>query len=181
MVIVFTNSINISNTAKGTISPAINIALGALILLITYVLSSGRSERVETAREKRREKKAEKKATKGPPKWERYLSAATMRRTFVLGMLLTLPGVSYLTALVKMDTLNLSTAETVLSVIGFNLIMLTLMEVPLLGYVFNPEGTDRTIKKFRNWLRERGGTIVKIAAILLGVGLILRGVLSLVT
>ena len=59
--------------------------------------------------------------------------------TFLVGMVLSFPGVSYLTALDKIHHLNPGTVPTVLLVIGFCLMQQILLEIPLLGYVFAPE------------------------------------------
>ncbi|MFX6040859.1 hypothetical protein ABTE96_23070, partial [Acinetobacter baumannii] len=77
------------------ISPVVDIALGALALVIAFVVWRGH---VANMRERRREKKA---ATpdKGPPRWQRELSKGSPRTTFIVGALLTLPGASYLAGL----------------------------------------------------------------------------------
>ena len=46
----------------------------------------------------------------------------------MVGALLTLPGASYLAGLTAIHKQNLSTAVTVLVVIGFNIVMLWLLE-----------------------------------------------------
>ena len=60
-------------------------------------------------------------------------------------MLLTLPGASYLAGLDDIAKLNYSTTVTVLMVIGFNLVMLWLLEVPLISFLIAPEWTPRAI------------------------------------
>ena len=52
---------------------------------------------------------------------------------------------------------NLSTAGTVLGVIGFNVVMLLLLEVPLIGYATNPDGTAAAVARFNGWLSRNGG------------------------
>jgi hypothetical protein len=54
---------------------------------------------------------------------------------------LTLPGASYLAGLHHIEKQNLSTSAIVLTVVGFNLIMLILLELPLLNYTIAPEWT----------------------------------------
>src|SRR5947209_15114446 len=96
LVIVFSLSgSSTTNTTRKTLSPAVDIALGAIALVLAYVVHTGR---VAGARERRREKKQAKPDT-GPPRWQRELSKGTARTTFVVGALLTLPGASYLAGL----------------------------------------------------------------------------------
>ena len=101
------------------------------------------------------------------------------RTTFVVGALLTLPGASYLAGLHELAKQNLSTTATVLSVILFNVIMLALLEIPLLGYTFSPEKTYATVQRFSAWLSRSGGRIALVLAILSGVAILGRGLAGL--
>ena len=96
------------------------------------MLGTGRDKQIAERRRARKGPREE----KGPPRWQQALSKGSARTTFVVGALLTLPGASYLLALVlhHIEEQNLSTTATVLTVIGFNLVMLILLELPLLGY-----------------------------------------------
>ena len=124
LVIVFTlSNSSTTNTTQNTISPAVDIALGAIALAGAFVLYTGRHERLN---ERRRARKAA-KADKAPPRWQRELSKGSARTTFVIGALLTLPGASYLAGLDQIHKLKYSTTVTVLIVIGFNLVMLWLL------------------------------------------------------
>jgi hypothetical protein len=176
LAIVFSISGEINSSPRTTISPAIDIALGALILVITYVIKSNRSHRLQLYREKRREKRSE----KGPPAWQRHLSSGNARTTFIIGACLTLPGFSYLLALGKLAAQDVSTSLTVLIVIAFNLIMLMLLEIPLLGFVFNPKATERKVAQFKAWITRSGGRILTIVAVTVGIALIVRGIAELI-
>jgi hypothetical protein len=48
--------------------------------------------------------------------------------------------------------LHYSTTETVLLVIGFNLVMLWLLEVPLVSFVIAPDWTPRAIERAKAWV-----------------------------
>jgi Sap, sulfolipid-1-addressing protein len=119
LVIVFSlSNSSASNTTENTISPAVDVGLGAIALAVAFVLYTGRAERL---RERRRERKAD-KPDKGPPRWQRELSKGSARTTFIIGALLTLPGASYLAGLHEIHKLKYPTSTTVLLVIGFNLV-----------------------------------------------------------
>ena len=65
LVIVFSlSNSSTTNTTKKTISPAVDIALGAIALAVAFVLYTGRHERLT---ERRRARKAA-KPDKGPPR-----------------------------------------------------------------------------------------------------------------
>jgi Sap, sulfolipid-1-addressing protein len=92
LLIVFSlgGSSSATSTAEHTINPVWDITLGALILIITFVVATGR----DTSRRARSERKKAARADKAPPKWKQALSGGTARTTFVIGALLTLPGAS---------------------------------------------------------------------------------------
>ena len=80
-----------------------------------------------------------------------------------------------------MDLLHkqeLGTAVTVLAVLAFNVIMLILLELPLLGYATRPEWTAAAIQRFSDWLTRRGGRVALIAGTLAGLLLIARGIIN---
>jgi Sap, sulfolipid-1-addressing protein len=176
LVIVFTlRHAGISSTAKTTLSPAEDIALGCIALVVAWVLGS---ERDEPLRERRRERKAA-KGPQGPPRWQQFLNRGSARVTFAVGAVFTLPGATYIAALYRIADEELAVPITVASVLVFNLIMLMLLEVPLLSYAFAPEWTPRAIERFKAKLRERGRIwAVRVAAIL-GMLMIARGAITL--
>jgi hypothetical protein len=179
LVIVFSlnGASSATSTAKHTVNPAVDIALGLLILVIAFVVGTGR----DTRRRSRRERKRAVQVGKAPPRWKQALSGGTARTTFVVGALLTLPGVSYLAGLDLIAKQNLSTTETVLTVVGFNAIMLTLLEVPLLGYAIAPERTATTVRRLSDWLSRSGGRIALGGAVLIGIALMARGAIGLLS
>jgi hypothetical protein len=163
-----------SSSAKHTVNPIINVVLGALILLVVFVVGSGR----DTRRRARSARKREAAKGKPPPRWKRQLSKGSARDTFVVGVLLSFPGASYIAAMDALSKQNLSTVPTVLTVIACCLIMLILLELPLIGYVIAPESTESAIARFNNWLQESGGHAALIAATVVGVLLICRGIVN---
>jgi len=174
LVIVFAlgGSSSGTSSAKHTINPILDITLGLLILVIVFVVATGRDHK----RRARSERKKAEKADKPPPKWQQALSGGSARTTFVVGALLTLPGASYLAGLNDIAKQDLSNTGVVLSVIGFNLIMLSLLEIPLLGYAFSPDRTSAAVQRFSAWLNRSGGRIAMVLGLVLAAALIARGV-----
>jgi hypothetical protein len=175
LLIVFSlHGSNTSSTAKHTVNPAINIALGLLILLVVFVVGTGRDRRRRAWSERRHEKAKD----KPPPRWRRTLSKGSARDTFVVGVLLSFPGASYIAGMDLLSKQKISTAETVIAVLAFNVIMLLLLELPLLGYATRPEWTEATVQRFSEWLGRSGGRVALIGAAVIGVLLIGRGVIN---
>jgi hypothetical protein len=177
IIIVFSFSTSsTANTTQHKVSPAVDIALGGIALLLAYVIHTGRAT---ARREARREKKREKNKDKPPPRWQRELNKGSPRVTFVLGALLTLPGASYLAGLHQIHKLHYSTAATVLLVIGFNMVMLWLLEVPLISFAVAPDWTPVAIDRAKAWVsRHIHGFLVKGFTVI-GVLLIIKGVVGL--
>jgi len=178
LVIVFTlRDSGIAQTAKTTLGPGEDIVLGCLALIVAYVLGSGRDAPL---RERRRERKAA-KGPQGPPRWQQLLGRGSARVTFAVGAVLTLPGATYITALYRIADQELADPATVAVVLGFNVIMLMLLEIPLLAYAFAPQWTPRAIERFRLELRERGRAWGVRVAAALGLLMVSRGILTLLT
>lgn len=166
------------DTAKQTLGPGQDVVVGLLALLVAFVLGTGREGPL---RQRRQRKKEAKEATdEAKESWpERMLSKGSARVTFAVAVVLTLPGVSYLTALDRMADLDAGVAPTVLLVVGFCLIQQLLLEVPLLGYAFAPEKTQDRVTRFRAWLGRNGRRAGAILAATIGALLVVRGVVTL--
>ena len=178
LVIVFSlSNSSTTNTTKKTISPAVDIALGAIALAVAFVLYTGRHERLTERRQARKAAKPD----KVPPRWQRELSKGSARTTFVIGAVLTLPGASYLAGLDQIHKLKYSTTTTVLIVIGFNLVMLWLLEVPLASFVVAPEWTPRAIERAKLWVSRHRHVFAVRGFAAVGALLVIKGIIGLVT
>jgi hypothetical protein len=169
-----------TETAQNSLSPSMDIALGAIFLLVAYVLGSGRDERLK---ERRKAKKggADTAADKGPSKVEQLLGRGDARITFALGVVFTLPGVAYLAALHDLQQLEYGAAVEILVILGFNVMLLILLEVPLVGYLAAPERTVVAVQRFRTWLSQSSRRIAVLGAAGIGVILLVRGAVGFLT
>ena len=159
------------STTKHTLSPAADLALGLIVLAVALVLLTGRDRAVSERRARRRE-------GKGPPKWQQRLSGGTARTTFVVGILLTLPGASYLAGLTRLSKLDYSTAETVLAVIAFNIVMLILLEAPLLAFTLAPDRAESTIERVKAFIGRHGRRWAGRGLALVGGLLVVKGIVG---
>ena len=165
------------DSAKRTVNPAVDLAVGALLLVVAFVLGTGRQERVM----ERRRRQTAAKEDKAPPRWQRALSTGSPRITFAVGVVLTLPGASYLAALTAVSKLDYSTVETVLLVLMVNVIMLALLELPLIGFFVAPEWTTTAVQRAKNWFSRNALRAAVIGAAAVGSLLITRGVVTLLS
>jgi len=179
LLIVFSLHGSASESTAHTMGPIEDIVVGLIALLVAYVLGSGRDARLQERRRRRKEAKETTEKKESFP--ERMLGRGSPRITFVVGVLLTFPGVSYLTALDRMAKLDATSVELVLLVVTFCVIQQLLLEVPLLGYVFAPDWTKDAVARFRAWLGRNGRRLgVRLAAVI-GILLVARGVITLLT
>jgi hypothetical protein len=165
------------STTRNTLSPALDLAFGMIALLIALVLGTGPHERVEGRREKRKLAKEK----KGPPRWRRALDEGSPRVAFAVGAALSLPGASYLIALDILHKQDLATGAIVVCVIAFCLIEMLLLELPLLGFALAPDSTVSAVKRFQTWISRDGRRIAARAALVIGVLLVLRGAIELLS
>jgi len=183
LVIVFSlHGSSTESTSKHTISPVEDIVVGVIAVAIAWVLRTGRDQPLQERRRRKKDAKLKAREEAGKPTESlplRLLGKVDPRVTFVVGAVLSFPGVSYLDALDHIHKLNPGTVPTVLLVVGFCLLQQILLELPLLSYVFAPEGTQDRVSRFKAWIGRKGRTAVVIGATVIGLILIARGVIAL--
>jgi hypothetical protein len=166
-------------SSKKTLSPLEDLVFGAILVIVGWALLSGRVVRLKESRKRRHEEKHGPKQEKESLP-ERLLGRGSMRITFAVGALLSLPGASYFVALDKIAKLDWPTATTALAVIVFVLIEMLLLEVPLFGFYVAPEWTQRAVVRFRAWISNNAVRAGGWVALTLGVLLIIRGTAYLI-
>ena len=166
-------------SGKKTLSPLEDLVFGAILLLVGWALLSGRIAQIKEGRKRRHEEKHGPKEEKESLP-ERLLGRGSMRITFAVGALLSLPGASYFVALDKIAKLGWPTVPTALAVIIFCLIQQLLLELPLIGFWLAPDWTARAVVRFREWISKNAARAAGYVALTLGCLLIIRGVAYLI-
>lgn len=183
LLIVFSlHSSSTESTSKHTVGPVEDLVVGVLLAALAFVLATGRDRSFQERRREKKDAKLRAREEAGKPTESlplRMLGKGDPKVTFVVGAVLSFPGVSYLDALDHMHKLNPGTVPTVLLVVGFCLMQQMLLEVPLLGYVFAPAGTRDAVARFRDWMGRKGRTVAIIGAAALAAWLIIRGLITL--
>jgi len=166
-------------SSKKTLSPLEDLVFGAILVIVGYALLSGRVRRAKEDRRRRHdEKHGPKEEKESLP--ERLLGRGSMRITFAVGALLSLPGASYLIALDKIAKLSWPTTTTALAVIVFCLIQQLLLELPLAGFYLAPAWTERAVVKFRAWISKNAARAAGYVCLTLGCLLLIRGTAFLI-
>jgi hypothetical protein len=163
------------NKSKHYLSPIIDIVFGTVILLEMARVARHR-DRVWHALVEHRHQRQQ---GKPPPRWKRSLNNASPHQAFLFGVLLSLPGASFVAGMHQLSKQHVGPAAKVGVVLLFNVIQFLLIEVPLVGYFVSPDGTDAAIKRFRNFLSRDGNRILLVGGTLVGLWLLVRGIIRL--
>jgi len=182
LVIVFALSdSSAASASKNSLSPSADIVVGLLLLLVAFVLATDRDRPL---RERKARRKSEKLEANGGEEKEalpmRLLGRGSPRVAFVVGLLLSFPGLAYLTGLSHINKLDAAAVPTALLVIAFCLIQQLLLEIPLVSYFLAPEETADRVQRFRAWLSRSGRQAAIIGAAVLGALVVIRGIVGLV-
>ena len=183
LLIVFTlHGSGTESTSRHKISPFEDIILGVIALLLAWVLRTGRDRPFQERRRAKKDAKLKARVEAGKPTQSlplRMLGKGDPKVTFLVGVVLSFPGVSYLAAMNRIHKMDPGAPASVLLVVCFCLIELLLLEMPLLGYVFAPESTADRVARFRNWMARSGRGAAVIGATVIGAWLFIRGVITL--
>ena len=158
-------------TTRHTVSPIVQLVFAGLLLVAAVALAKNK--------DRHREKKDKK--DKKTPRWQRTLEKGNAWQTFVVGMLLSFPGASYLAALDRLIHLHYSPFTVVLIVIGFNLIQNLLIEVPILAFRIWPTETPAAIDRAKAWAIRHGRTYGAWGLAILGMALAIISVIGLLS
>lgn len=175
LVIVFAlHGSSAVKTTRHTVSPAVDLAIAGLLVVGAVLLARGGHAR---ARERHSERQPAR--PKAPPKWQQKLRDGNPRHAFVVGILLSFPGVWYLAALDRLIKLHYSTLAAILVVIGFCLVQLTLIEIPMLAFKLWPTETPMAIDNAKGWASRHGRQYGVWGLAILAALLVVRGVIGL--
>jgi Sap, sulfolipid-1-addressing protein len=172
-IVYWLHDSNVVSTTKHSVNPALNIVLGLIALLVAVVIGTGRFAGEESRHRRHGDE------PKKQPRWQRTLSKGSARMTFLVGLLLSFPGASYLASLTEIDKQNLGVTATVATVLAVNLVMLVLLEAPLIGYVIAPESTPIAVERFKSWFSANARRAITVAAVVIGLALIVRGLVNI--
>ena len=147
---------------------ALDIALGVLLMLLALRLHRKRPDPTAAAPP----------AGAAPSKIERYLQSR--RLAFVLGIVLyVLPSPIYIGAVKAIADANLSTSDELASLVAVVAVMLWMVELPMLMLLVVPDRAADTLERINLWFARHGRTLAILAAIAVGVYLIVKGLVQL--
>lgn len=146
----------------------VDVALGVLLLLLAVRLHRRRPDPTATASRPSGE----------PSKIERYLQSR--RLAFVLGIVLyVLPSPIYIGAVKALADADLSTSAELTSLVAVVAVMLWMIELPMLMLLVVPARAAGMLERINLWFTRNGRTLAILAAVAVGVYLIVTGLIQL--
>jgi hypothetical protein len=165
--------------SQGKISAGVDLAIGLLLLAIGGLLLTGLlPPRRKAARAEDREP-AKKKKDKGDSWAERTLREPRLGLALFIGLLVGLPGASYIAALHNLIAGKYSTGAKVAAVVIFALIEFLLIIIPWALLELRPVGTTMMLRRSQAWLAGHAKQLLAWIAVLLGAYLVISALIRL--
>jgi hypothetical protein len=164
-------------TAQGKASAGVDLALGLVLLAGGGLLASGRTHRLH--------RPATPAGTVRPDKPEkagwtaRLLAEPRLGLAMLVGVLIGLPGASYITALHNLVAGKYSATADAVAVAVFVVIEFLLILVPFAFLELWPEGTKAILKRGQDWLVGHALQLIVGIALILGTYLTVSGLVRL--
>jgi MFS family permease len=148
-----------------------DVAVGVLALLVALALATHGWRRLRARRA------GPEPAERRDPWTQRLLGRGSVPIVVVASIVLNLPGAVYLVALKDIAAGHHSAPVDLALVVGFNVIMFALAEIPWVGLMVAPERTDRLVKRAMEFLGVHGTKLATALCLVVGVHLIVRGLI----
>lgn len=153
----------------------IEVAAGGLLAFIAIAVASGRRMQWHPRRTRKRN-------ADHPPLHslaDRALGHDSLWIAWAAGALYSAPGAEYLAGLALLAKLNAPPAANVAAILGFNVVMFALIELPLLGLVLMPDRTRSLTEKLNAWMTAHRQTLIVMVAGAGGAYLLISGLTEL--
>jgi hypothetical protein len=161
------------HNSRSGLSWTTDLAIGGLALLLAVALATRADERL---RRRRAGMPEDSNGGHREPLSQRILARGSVPVVFVAALAINLPGAAYLVALKDISAAHHSTAQDIILVLAFNLIMFVLAEIPLIGLIVNPTRTEHSVRRANDWLSRNGRRVATTLCLILGAFLIVRGI-----
>ncbi len=164
-----------------SVSAGVDLGLGLFLLAAGALVATGRVHGRRTApvpageRQPEQPGKPEKKV--GWP--QRMLAEPRLTLAVLVGVVIGIPGASYLTALHHLVVGEYSTVTEVIAVFVFVLISFLLIIIPFAFLELRPEATKARLKHTQAWLLDHAQQLMALVALLLGAYLTISGAVRL--
>jgi Sap, sulfolipid-1-addressing protein len=157
-----------------TVSAVIEIAAGALLLVVALAVLLGRNVQWRPRRRRHDPQRPERQSLS-----DRAVGHDSLWIAWAAGALYSAPGAYYVAGLALLVKLDQPIATDAVAIVGFNLVMFTFIELPLLGFVVAPERARTLTEKLNGWMTRHKRTLITVVAGIGGLYLLITGLSAL--
>ena len=159
------------------VSAAIEVAAGALLLVVAFAVLLGRN--VQWRPRRRRKPPGDASRHQHQSLSERAVGHDSLWIAWAAGAIYSAPGAYYLAGLALLVKLDRPIATDALAIVGFNLVMFAFIELPLLGFLLAPERARALTERLSGWMNRHKQTLIVVVAGLGGLYLLITGLSDL--
>jgi hypothetical protein len=157
-----------------TVSAVIEIAAGALLLVVALAVLLGRNVQWRPRRRRRDPQRPERQSLS-----DRAVGHDSLWIAWAAGALYSAPGAYYVAGLALLVKLDQPIATDAVAIVGFNLVMFAFIELPLLGFLVAPERARTLTEKLNGWMTRHKRTLITVVAGIGGLYLLITGLSAL--
>jgi Sap, sulfolipid-1-addressing protein len=165
------NVVHFSASTRGVIE----LAAGALLIGVAVAVLSGR--KVQWRPRRHRHADADRPRTQSLH--DRALGNDSVWIAWAAGAVYSAPGAYYLAGLALLAKLGAPAVTDVLAILGFNLIMFALIELPLIGFALAPDRTRELTGKLHAWMAAHRRMLIVSLTGVIGTYLLISGLSDL--
>jgi hypothetical protein len=175
VVVLALHGSNVVKHPDPAVSAVIEIAAGALLLVVAVAVVLGRNAQWRP----RRRRNDGAVAPKRPSLSERALGNDSLWIAWAAGALYSVPGAYYLAGLALLVKLDQPASIDVVAILGFNLVMFVFLELPLLGFLVAPDRARALTERLNQWMTRHKRTLITVVAGVGGLYLLITGLSDL--
>jgi hypothetical protein len=178
---------------SSSVPPGIEIAVGALALLVAVLVGTGFAARVRDRVEARRHSDSAKPADAGaahsveqlpgfeklPRRAQNALRSESPWIAWVAGVAIAMPTAYYLAAIAAILKSGVGTGGQVGALLVFNLIAFAVAGIPLVSFAVAPDATRARIEQLYSWVTTHQRLVITTLAGIVGVYLVVVGISKL--
>jgi amino acid transporter len=143
-----------------SLTAIVEVAVGAVLVVVAVVAIAGRTFQ----RHPRRRVRGAAGRPQRPSLYDRALGHDSVWIAWAAGAVYSAPGAYYLAGLALLVKLDKPTATDAVAIVGFNLIMFALIELPLLGFLLAPDSAQAITERFSHWMTRHKRTLITVVA-----------------
>jgi hypothetical protein len=185
ILLVFRHRGSVAGSTSHRLGASVFLVVGAMAVLLALMTATERGRGllgggVRRLRLRRYERPAEApSAGERKSRTERALAKGSIPVAAAVGIVLGVPGPFDLLALGRMARGSYTAIASIVMLVAFNLTKFLLIEIPIVTYAFDPDGTSGRVDRFSAWMKLHQIKVVAAVVGIVGLVLIGRGISQL--